>query len=476
MAAPFTVTSVSNYNSNPPSDDGAQTASNRVQWSTQKQKLADPIKTAFDTSETNTSTAFGKVVGGAGITTTAVSYGVSASDQGKIVNATVAGITITTPDATSVGSPFVFSVVNTSSGDITIDGNGSQTVDGALSFTIPSGCGCMLNTDGSNWNTDGQNFNSSQGTPQGRLTLTTGTPVLSSDVTAATSVYYTPYVGDRFPISTNGTTFRSRQISELTLSLVSNHLASTIYDVFLFDNSGTVTIGTGPAWNNSAAGAGSRGSGAGTTELQRVHGLWTNKNSMTARNGSTTYSVAANQGTYVGSIFIDGAAGQVSCHVSYGQSRKWGVWNYYGRVPVTVKAGDGTGSWNYATNTIRAANNSSANSITIFSGLAEDPYDLAIQSTITTSTLTNNNSFGGRAGIGFNSTTAFSGYAAEHFISQSTGGTINSMFLSPSGSYQAAPNIGINVVTALETGLGATGTNTWQGTEAWMLLTAKWRA
>src|SRR6185437_329097 len=128
MGSPFTITSVSNYNSNPPSDDGSQTAANRVQWSTQKTKLADPVYNAFNSSETATSAAFGKIIGGAGLTTTAVDYTVAASDQGKFVQATASGITITAPDATSVGTPFVFAVLNNSSGDITFAGNGTQTI------------------------------------------------------------------------------------------------------------------------------------------------------------------------------------------------------------------------------------------------------------------------------------------------------------------------------------------------------------
>jgi hypothetical protein len=158
MGSPFTVTSVSNYNSNPPPDDGSQTAANRVQWSTQKTKLTDPIKTAFDDSESATSTAFGKVMGGGGITTTAVDYTVTASDQGKFVKVTASGKTVTTPDATVVGSPFVFSVLNNSSGNITLDGSGSQTIDGVSSFTIPAGAGVLVNTDGTNWFTSGKNF------------------------------------------------------------------------------------------------------------------------------------------------------------------------------------------------------------------------------------------------------------------------------------------------------------------------------
>lgn len=151
MGAPYTSVTVSNYNANPPSDDGAQTSANRIRWSTDKTKLTDPLKTAIESINTNVGTAIGKVIGGAGVTTTALTYGVGASDQGKLVNATAAGITITTPDATDVTSPFVFGLLNSSSGDITLDGSGSQTVNGSLTLTVKSGDGYIIFTDGSNW-------------------------------------------------------------------------------------------------------------------------------------------------------------------------------------------------------------------------------------------------------------------------------------------------------------------------------------
>lgn len=115
--------------------------------------------------------------------------------------------------------------------------------------------------------------------------------------------------------------------------------------------------------------------GAGTTELDLLKGLLVNKVSMTARNGATTYSVGAKSGLLLGSILIDGSAGQVTCHVSYGQSRKWGISNKYNRRCIVLKAGDSTASWNYDTTTFRPSNNSTANSITIFSGIAEETYD-----------------------------------------------------------------------------------------------------
>src|SRR5262249_36586636 len=180
--------------------------------------------------------------------------------------------------------------------------------------------------------------------PQGYLTLTSGTPIISSDVTGATSVFYTPYVGNLIPIY-NGTSFTVTVFSEIFCTLVSAHAASTLYDFFMFNNSGVLTLVTGPAWSNSAAGAGARGTGANTTQLSRINGIWVNTVSIQARNGSSTFTIPANQGTYVGSLFVDGSAGQVSCHLSYGQNRKWGISNTYNRVPVVLKAGDPASTW-----------------------------------------------------------------------------------------------------------------------------------
>lgn len=475
MGSPFTVTSVSNYNTNPPSDDGAQTAANRVQWSTQKTKLSDPIKTAFDASETKTSTAFGKVLGGGGITTTAVDYTVTAADQGKLVKCTVAGKIITTPDATVVGSPFVFGVLNASPGDITFDGSGTQTVDGDLSFTIPAGCGLLLNTDGSNWFTFGRDFNNVLDDPQGYLTLVTGTPVISSDQTAKTSVFYTPDVGDRVPISTDGSTFKMRQFSELTLALVSNHVASTLYDVFLFDNAGVLMIGTGPAWNTSTAGSGARGTGAGTTELQRVHGLYTNKNAMTARNGSTTYSVAANQGTYVGTIFIDSAAGQVSNYVSWGAARKWSVWNAFNRKPIKILNGDSTSNWTIPSlNSIRASNGSTTNNtLTTMAGLPEEPISVEFSQFIEAQGIAN--SVTAIIGIGVNANNAFSGMQAQVSTNNQNASSVT-IGSTVTARHTVAPGIGINSIVSCEETQGAAAIQgIFFGGSAVMVLSAAWR-
>ncbi len=301
--------------------------------------------------------------------------------------------------------------------------------------------------------------------PQGYLTATSGTPVIAADVIAGTAVYYAPDSGGLVPVY-DGANFDVVPFDELTLTLAAQHAISTIYDCFVFSDSGTVRIATGPAWSNSGAGAGARGAGAGSTQLTRVSGILVNAVNITGRNGATTYSIAANRATYVGSILIDGTAGQITCHRAWGQSRKWGIWNAYNRKEIILKAGDATASWTYNTATFRASNNAAANSLTIFSGLDEELFDLTFVQFISTNSTT-----GGVAenGIGYNSTSAVSGKV----------GTMQANGASNAGSdasarHIAAPALGIQTITALEKGTG-NATNTWSGAETKMMLTARYR-
>lgn len=296
--------------------------------------------------------------------------------------------------------------------------------------------------------------------PQGYLTPVSGTAIITGDSAAATAVYYTPYVGNMVPIY-DGSWLQAYFFSELTLTLSSSQAASQIYDVFVFLDSATVTLGTGPAWATPTAGSGARGTGAGTTQLSRVNGLWTNTVSMTARNGASTYSVGANQGTYLGTLFMDGTNGQITCHRTYGVSRKWGIWNGYNRVPTYLKAGNPNATWAYALGTIRASEGSSANSLSVFSGLAEESYNLALTQSLSAGS-------GGTTaiGIGFNATAAFSGQVAK---------TTTNTRSTNTASYLPGPSLGVNVVTACEQGT-ASGSADFFGTETNMMLSAQWRA
>lgn len=304
--------------------------------------------------------------------------------------------------------------------------------------------------------------------PQGRLTLTSATPVLITGVTAGTSVYYTPYVGNLVPIY-DGSLINTQTFAELTLTLNSNHVANSIYDVFVFLNSGAVTLGTGPAWNTVTAGSGARGSGAGTTELSRtIGGFYTNANAATLRNGATTYSVNVNCATYVGSISMDGTNGQVSCLTAYGQSRKWGVWNAYNRVPIQLRAGDGTASWAYSSATVRASRNDSTNSLQVFAGLAEEAFDLNFQQRIDVNAVSATYTIY----VGYNSLVSGSGKLGILVTGGGSGFAMQATAL-----YLTPPALGIQTITSLEANptanSGSPGLN--YGTEAYMVLSAKYR-
>ncbi len=320
--------------------------------------------------------------------------------------------------------------------------------------------------------------------PEGYLTPVSGTPIITSDSTGATVLYYTPLQGT-WTLVHNGSLIIPYQFSQMPLTLTSSQAANNIYDIFLAYNGGTPVIGTGPSWSagtggSITAGSCARGTGVGGAALSRLQGVWTNTASMSliynTGSGNNTITVGASQGIYLGSIFIDSAAGQVTCHRSYGQSRKWGIWNPSNSWPLYLKAGDNTATWTYSSSTVRASNGNSNNSLTIFSGLPQEIYDLQLHQ-IVGSQITGAGSAGSQSvqiGIGYNSTTAFSGsngYAV--FNNASNSPNINTG-VSAYAKYLTGPALGINTITALE---NAPSNNNGQfaGGEQQMMLSAQWR-
>jgi hypothetical protein len=394
-------------------------------------------------------------------------------------NPTGGSFTYTLPSAITVtnGKGFAIRHVGTAN-QINIAGVLAQTIDGLTTYALKGQYESVeLVSDGANWHIKADANRPIIGgtvTPEGYLTLTSATPIIASDVTAATAVYYTPFVGNLVPLY-DGTRFVNHEFAELTLTLASQHVASTLYDVFAWLEAGVVTIGTGPAWATSTAGAGARGTGAGTTQLTRTKGLLLNTVAMTARNSSSTYSVAALRATYLGSIFIDGTNGQITCHVAYGQSRKWGVWNAYNQRDVSLKAGDATASWVYSSSNVstRPANNAAANSLTVFCGLSEAAVNLSL--------LHRCQANGGSAisttmqvGIGVDSTSSASGHVGDVTAGAASGAY--SIRATTQAEHRLSSLLGISVITALETvSVSGAGTATFTGTEASMLLRGTWR-
>lgn len=288
--------------------------------------------------------------------------------------------------------------------------------------------------------------------PAGRLTLTSGTPVLTSSVTAATTVYYTPYVGNTVHIY-DGTSWIAYTFSELSqdLSDSTKSPAATTgdnnYDLFVWNDSGTVRCTRGPAWSSST----SRGTGASTTEIERVGGVWVNAEAIT--NGP-----AAQRGTYVGTIRTN-SSNQVDMMVGAptaaagGTANVLGVWNMYNRVDVSATSRDSTDSWDYTTATIRAANNSSSNRVTLVRGLDEESVH-ATYSVPTTQASTGNQRI---AGIGLDSTSAFADGSTRGNQVDQTSGPVDHH-----ARVAGLAGLGLHYYQALEYSAGS-GTTTWLG-------------
>jgi hypothetical protein len=209
--------------------------------------------------------------------------------------------------------------------------------------------------------------------PKGRLTLTSGTPIMSADVVGGTSIYFTPYKGKSLDLY-DGTNWKPYSYSELTLALdTSNHVSGHIYDIFVFKQSGTITIGAGPAWSSSSA----RGTGTGTTELDFSLGLPTNKNVITLTNGSGGgyTNISVNTALYVGSFYATGN-GQTSqqfnpAPANGGANPFMALYNGYHRALATCQNFDDTLGNSSQSGGWQPLRNSTSNRITFLDGLGQ---------------------------------------------------------------------------------------------------------
>ena len=177
---------------------------------------------------------------------------------------------------------------------------------------------------------------------QGRLTLTTGVPVTVSDVTGATTVYYTPYHGSAIALyNTTSTVWQLYTFTELSIALGSDTTALP-YDVFAYISSSAVAIER-LAWTNTTTRA---------TALTTQNGIYVKSGDASRRYLGTYYTTAAGQTT-------DNAV----CRC---------LWNNYNRVRRPVRVFETTDSWTQpAANTWRQANAAAGNQISVIAGLQE---------------------------------------------------------------------------------------------------------
>lgn len=309
--------------------------------------------------------------------------------------------------------------------------------------------------------------------PGGYATLVSGSPVITTDQASKTIIYYAQDTHNAFPVIRNGTR-KAVYFDEPRLVLSAAHAANTIYDVFGVERDGKGHLVSTPAWSNSGAGTGARDV-AGSTGLARIGGALVNRYGLPGLNGDGSQFIPPGEGCYLFSIYIDGTGGQITCHRSYGQSRKWGLWNAYNRKPIALQAGDPTASWSYSS-TLRQSRADTGNKLTVFAGLAEEIFSCRFtQRVIGTS---GTGVAEQQIGIGVNSTVAISGQAGNHLTSQTAGGSQNVSQNTPSAHHEVMPAIGIQNINCMEATLQLTGggspSATYFGGNDDMLLKASW--
>lgn len=177
-----------------------------------------------------------------------------------------------------------------------------------------------------------------------RLTLTSGVPVTPTDVTAATTLYFTPFQGNRVALH-NGAVWKVRRHAEISIAVPAT--TATVYDVFLVDAPGVPFLEL-LAWSSGTARA---------TALVMLDGVRVKSGDSKRR--------------YVGTIRTAGVSGQTE------DSRtKRFVWNQDNRAVRPLRQMDTTASWTYASATWRQARASAANQVEVVIGLAEDQMSL----------------------------------------------------------------------------------------------------
>jgi len=262
--------------------------------------------------------------------------------------------------------------------------------------------------------------------------------VMTSDVTAASSIYYAPYQGGLVPIY-DGARWNPTPFNQLSFALNSTaHAAGSLYDIGVFNASGTLSLCTGPAWTNSTT---------RSAAISQQNGLWVNSASLTCNlsGGTTTTTVAAGQWTYLGTFYAT-AAGQTGMAfrptaASGGTNNILGLYNAYNRTSVAALVRDSTSSWTYGSTTVRTANNSTSNRATWVDGLGQSVVELRSSGAVWGS-----GGFGGAFGAACDTTnTAFT-----YGVGQDGGGYVSAGVVN-----SCAPAIGLHYGQELEVVSGA---------------------
>ncbi|HET9258268.1 MAG TPA: hypothetical protein VFO16_24145 [Pseudonocardiaceae bacterium] len=174
---------------------------------------------------------------------------------------------------------------------------------------------------------------------QGRVTTESGVPVSSSDRIGQSTLYFTPYNGAVVALYTAGAwklyTFTERSFALSGLTSGKN------YDVFLYDNAGTLTLELSAAW---------------TSDTVRADAI-TQQDGIDVKSGNASRRL-------VGTIRTTGTT------TTEDSFAKRLVWNKYNRVPRSMSVFETAANWTYQTATWRQTNANAANQLAYVTGEA----------------------------------------------------------------------------------------------------------
>ncbi len=334
----------------------------------------------------------------------------------------------------------------------------------------------------------------------GRITLTSQVPVTTTDVTGATTIYFTPFMGNEIALYT-GTTWKAYAFTQLSLAVPAT--TNTMYDLYVYDNASTLTL-EAQEWDSSvvtitiaAPGVVTWGSNPLSNGDQVVFtttgvlptGLTAGTTYYVVNRAAGTFEVAATKGgasivTTVGqsgvhtahslsthalippSAAIDGVytkfgfttrrylgsfkTGAVSGQTEDSLANRL-VWNYYNRQNGIGRVLETENTWNYTTDTWRQAFADTANQINMVVGIVEDTIEVQA-----TGLASNGGAVTVYAGIGLNLTTDV--IAGSSGMVQGISGTVHQV----SAKYDGYPILGSQSYVWLERSEAA-GTTAWYG-------------
>ncbi len=182
-----------------------------------------------------------------------------------------------------------------------------------------------------------------------RINLTASiTSVLIPSGMEGKTMYFTPYNGAQISVF-DGTRWKRYTFAELSLAL-GTLTAALMYDVFIYDNSGTLTLEF-LAWTSATVRA---------TLLVLQDGILCKTGALTRR--------------YLGSFYTDSTTSTVddAGGIASAVGGKRFVYNAYNRKQAHGRVIDTTSSWAYSTATWRQSNGAAGNKCEFIQGLSEE--------------------------------------------------------------------------------------------------------